>query len=327
VKAANLIAHSHRYRAVLLALVCVLVAACAPRHSMPLRIGLIAFPGHEPLFLARSLGHLDERPIQLVELPSTLEVVRAYRSGLIDVAGLTGDEALTIAAQEPGQHVIVLVLDVSHGVDAMVAQPEFSTLTELRGKRIGFEPDALGAVMVARALETAGLTPADVVPVPVSLPDHIVAFTQRKVDAIVTFDPYCSRLIAQGSTRVFDTTHIPGEIVDVLITRRSAMDSHEPALRAAIGGWFRALEYLQQHPHDAAARMALREGVTPQQLLELLKGLRFPDAATNRRMLQPAPGNLAESLAGLAATMQRWNLLTQPIDAQQLLEDELLPGT
>jgi NitT/TauT family transport system substrate-binding protein len=302
-----------------------LLGSCRPAHEPPLRVGLIVWPGHEPMFLARSRGHLQDQAIQLVELPSTVEVVRAYRSRAIDVAGLTADEVVSIAAVEPEQHRIILVLDISHGADMILARPEFSSMAELRGRRIGFEPDALGAFILARALELSKLSVADVTPVPLSLVDQQRAFEEARVDAVVTFEPHGAPLIARGARKVFDTTQMPGEVLDVLVARRDAVGERRKTLAALIESWFKALAYLEQSPQEAAAHVAARQGRSAREFLQSLEGMRFPDVAENRRMLGGGPDNLDAALRRLSAAMVRARLLERPIEPATLLEDELLP--
>jgi NitT/TauT family transport system substrate-binding protein len=314
-----------RYAIIFAGVGALLLIACQPAQRPPLRVGLIAFPGHEPMFLARTLGYFDSHAVQLVELPSSVEVLRAYRAGVIDVAALSADEALNASQPEPAAHGIILVLDISHGSDVIVARPELTQVSDLRGRRVGVEPNTLGAVVLARALQTAGLTPADVTPVPIDLADHERAYVDGQVDAVVTFAPRSSRLLANGARKIFDTTQIPGEILDVLLTRTDVVDERGDALRALLSGWFEALQYLQERPLDAAAVVAARERVTPQQFLESLQDLILPDLATNRRMLGDSPENMAAQLSRLAQTMVGAKLLDDMVDPAPLLEDGLLP--
>ena len=82
-----------------LASVCMawLLAGCGPRYEPPLMVGTNIWAGCEPLYLARDLGYYDGQPLRLVELGSTTQVMDALRTGRLDVAGVTLDEALTLA--------------------------------------------------------------------------------------------------------------------------------------------------------------------------------------------------------------------------------------
>ena len=121
-----------------------------------MRVGTNVWPGYEPLYIAQRRGQLAGQPIELVTFPSSAEVMRAYRYGSLDVAATTADEALSLVESLPEQRV-VLVCDFSSGADALLAHPELQTFGQLRGRRIGYEPNALGAYVLARALEVSGM--------------------------------------------------------------------------------------------------------------------------------------------------------------------------
>lgn len=292
----------------------------------PLRVGFNPWVGYEPLPLARSLGALDGKQVDLVSFPSTTEVIRAYRYGVIDVAAVTMDEALTLFETNPRQHVF-LVCDFSRGADAIVGRAEFATLAELRGRRIAVEATALGAYMLARGLASAGLTARDVTVVPMTAEAKEVAFKAGRVDAVVTFDPQRSRLLAAGARQLFDSAQIPGEIVDVLIARQETIERRPKALAAIARGWFRGVEHLAREPRDAFGRIAARQGATPAEVEAMLRGLQFADRAENLRLLAPGSDALAGSFRRLAELMRENRLLTQPVDPERLPIDTVVRGT
>ncbi len=86
-----------------------------------LRIGTNVWIGSEPLYLARELGRLDAKAVQLVEYPSASEVLRAFRNQAIDGMVISLDELFGLAA-DGFKPRIVLVVDVSHGADVVVGR-------------------------------------------------------------------------------------------------------------------------------------------------------------------------------------------------------------
>ncbi len=162
------------------------LAGCQPP-SEPVRLGFFTWPGYEPLALAADLGFY-ERPVRIVDYSSATQVLRAFRNTDIELGALTLDEVLLLAEDVPEVR-IVLVLDVSHGADVILGRPGFARFEDLRGRRVGYEATALGAYMLARALEMHGMAAADVIPVAVQADEHERAFREDRVDAIVTFEP------------------------------------------------------------------------------------------------------------------------------------------
>ena len=304
----------------------VLIFSGCGQPQPPLRIGANVWPGYEPMYLARSLGYCGVDKVQLIDFSSSSEVIRAYRNGLIDVAALTADEALQASEGEAG-HRIVLVCDFSDGADVLLAKPDIQSLADLKGRRVGVETTALGAYVLGRALERGGLSSDDVQVVPVPLLEHESAFKSGAVDAIVTFEPHRSRLLASGARKLFDSSQIPGEIVDVLLTRKNLADSQRRDLDALISGWFRALDYLQKKPSDAAARMAVREAVTPEEFLASLQGLKLPDREANLRLLGGSSGNLTATMRQLSATMLKQKIISKSVEPPQLDDSVIRAAT
>lgn len=293
-----------------------LAGACAPS-SPPLRIGTNLWPGYEPLHLSHTLGYDGGAPVRLIDFSSASEVVRAYRDGLLDVAAVTADEAL-LADDGAAPNRVVLVCDTSNGADVILAGPDVATMQDLRGRRIGVETTVLGAFVLARALELNHMTAADVTVVAVPLPEHEEAFVSHRVDAIVTFEPYRTRLIAGGAQVVFDSRAIPGEIADVLVTRASLAPEHERALGDVITGWFRAQALVATDPQRAAAHMAPRLGLSVPAVLDSLGLVQFPDLRENQRLLGGPEPAMRAPLEALKARMVEQGLAGPAVRLPQL---------
>ncbi len=301
------------------------VAFGTSAEARPLSVGTNVWPGYEPLYLARGLDLYGGAPIRLVEYSSATQVIRAYRNGTIDVAALTLDEVLLLRESRLDARVF-LVTDVSHGGDVILSQPEIEDLAGLRGRRIAVENTALGAYMLARALQTVGLDPADVTMEPHEIDEHEQVFATRQVDAVVTFEPVRSRLLATGARQIFDSSRIPGEIVDVLVATPALLDQQSGQVTALLEAWFVALAYLEEQPEDAARRMAPRLRIEPSAVLDSFAGLRLPDLLTNVSMLTGSPAPLRQSALRLSTVMSEHDLLRQPVDLDHLLAPAQLLG-
>jgi NitT/TauT family transport system substrate-binding protein len=192
-------------------------------------------------------------------------------------------------------------------------------MKDLRGKRVAVESGALGAFVLSRALALNGMRASDVAMVHLESNEHPAAFEQGKVDGAVTFDPYRTQLMAAGAHTLFDSSQIPGEIVDLLAVRASALDKNPGAVRNLLTGWFKALDYLDGAPKEAAARMAVREQITGQQFLQALQGLRIPSRADNLKMLAGTTPGLVVSGRQLMTLMVEAKLLRSTLDIEGLL--------
>jgi len=263
---------------------CTFWSGCGLNPEPPIRVGANIWPGFECLFIARSLRLFGDKPVKLVEYPSTPEVIRAFKNRAIEIAAMTGDEFLRLSGEQPDLRAF-LITDFSKGADALIGRDEVKSLKDLRGKRIGVEVNALGVYMLARALRKGGVNKEELEIVPVDNDQHLAAFSAGKVDAVVTFEPYRTKLLKQGGRVLFDSSEIPGEVVDYLVTRESVLRERGDTLKAILKGWFQARERLMTEGEEVARLVASREGITPADYLKSLDLLEIPSAEKNRQML------------------------------------------
>lgn len=309
--------------AIALALILLLVGCDAAPPSAPLRIATSPWLGTEPLFLARELGELPPREVQLVELVDVPQVVAALLNGAVDGAALTLAEALNLTARHP-HFRIVLVTDYCDGADVLFAQPGIQNVAGLVGRRIGLDDTALSVHVLNRALQSAGLSLADIHIKTLSPDEQAEAFAKGELDAVVAYDPTLSRVRALGGKVLFDTSSIPAEISDVIVVRT---DGNRERLvsrtRRLLDGWFAAVAYLERDRRDAAARMAPRLQLEPAQIEAALAKTQFPDRATNGRHLGASPPAYIDVANRLKATLTAAGAAGAAASVEQLFDRDL----
>ena len=294
------------------------LSGCLREPEAALRIGTNVWIGSEPLYLAREIGRLDPASVQLVEYPSASEVLRAFRNQAIDGMVISLDELFGLAV-DGFQPRIILVVDVSHGADVVVGRRGMRTMSDLKGKSVAVESSALGAFVLSRALAVNGMQASDVNVVHLESNEQTSAFEKGQVDGAVTFDPYRAQFLQAGARTLFDSAQIPGEIVDLLAVRASAIDKEPKAIQALLAGWFDAIDYMNRNPKDAARQMGIRQQTTGEQFLKAQKGLHVPSRDENLRMLGGSPPQLAVSGRRLMALMVDAKLLRTELDIEGLL--------
>ncbi|MCF6282981.1 MAG: ABC transporter substrate-binding protein [Candidatus Polarisedimenticolaceae bacterium] len=287
-----------------------------------MRIGTNVWIGYEPLYLARDLGYYTNTQVKLVELTSASEVIHALRNGMLEGAALTLDEALTMLDDGFDLHV-VLVMDFSHGADALMVKPEITSLAELRGKRIAVEQSSVGAILLDGVLNAAKLDPTEVEIIPCVADEHPECYSS--VDAVVTFEPFKTKLLQQGARLLFDSRQIPNRIVDILVVPRATIKRHPQSLKQLLDGYFKARKYLSTQPDDAASRMEARLGLTAVEILDAYKELSLPGLEENITLLDRDEGQLEGMAQELADFMLQRKLLKNKLHIRDLLDHRFLP--
>jgi NitT/TauT family transport system substrate-binding protein len=299
------------------------LGSCFRQPETALRIGTNVWIGSEPLYLARELGRFDPAAVQLVEYPSASEVLRAFRNQAIDGMVISLDELFGLAT-EGFQPRIILIVDVSHGADVVVGRGGMKTMHDLKGKSVAVESSALGAFVLSRALAVNGMQASDVNVVHLESNEQPSAFEKGQVDGAVTFDPFRAQFLKAGGSVLFDSTQIPGEIVDLLAVRADVFDKKPKAIQSLLAGWFDAIDYVNSNPGDAAKRMGIRQQTSGEQFLEAQKGLHIPSREENLRMLGGSSPELAVTGRRLMALMLQAKLLRGEVKIESLLAPEPL---
>lgn len=308
---------------VLIFFVTVGIAACDEVDAPPLKVGTNVWPGYEPGYLARDLGYFSENEIKLRQFQSATESIRAFRNGVIDVAALTLDEALLLA-QDGFDISVFLVADVSHGGDVIMANPNVGSIAGLKGKRIGVENNALGAYVLARALEIHGIDLADVSVHPITVDQSESVYKQGSVDAVVTFEPFRSHLMKIGAIEIFTSKDMPNEIVDVLVVRSEVTEKFADSLKKLSESWLKAVTYIEERPQEAGKLLGTRLGLTPEEALASFDGLVIPNASLNRLLLADGPDSLRQSALRLKRVLRDKGLLVKDIDIDGIFSDRFL---
>ncbi|MDH3349291.1 MAG: ABC transporter substrate-binding protein, partial [Desulfobulbaceae bacterium] len=254
-----------------------------------IRIGTNVWPGYEPLYLAKEHGYFEGAGIRLVEYPSASEVIRGFKNQNLEAAALTLDEAIYLR-QTDNDLVIVLVMDISNGGDVIIAQPGINDFSDIKGKTIAVESSALGAYFISRALEIHSMTIDEVNIKHQAVNNHEEIFNKKDVDAVVTFEPVRTKLLAGGGKVVFSSKDIPGEIMDVLVVRKKVLAKKGGRLTKLVNGWFLALDDIKTRPEKSAAILARRLKVTPSEVLDSYEGIILPLREENRQLLAPDNG-------------------------------------
>ena len=305
--------------------VLLVLTGCGDKYVEPLVFGAIAWPGYEPAYVARELGYLNADQVHLAEITNSTEVLRAFRNGQLHVAGLTLDEALGLRNSIPDLQVF-MVADFSNGADVLMARRGINSLDQLKGKRIGVEKTALGAYYFSLILRAANLSIKEVNVVSLPLDEHARAFRAGLVDAVVTFEPVRSELLQQGAEVLFDSTKVPGKIVDVLVLRAADAEAQQAHLQAFVKAWFRALNVIEQDHAGAYPVMAQHEQVPVAQLEQEMHGLLLVDRKQNLKQLSGKASPLLDTANYIQRILKESGLVVGSDDLSLLINPHIVAG-
>lgn len=238
--------------------------------------------------------------INVVQLNDYVESINQYSVGQFDGCTMTNMDALTIPAAGGVDSTALIVSDYSNGNDGLLIKGEGKTLADIKGMRVNLVELSVSHYLLARALETAGMSERDITVVNTSDADIIAAFSTPSVQATATWNPMLAEIIAQpGNTQVFDSSMIPGEILDMMVVNTQTLKDNPDFGKALVGAWFEMLQLMQAgtpEATEALTAMAKASGTdlasyqsqlattklfyTPQQTLEFITSPALPETMT-----------------------------------------------
>jgi NitT/TauT family transport system substrate-binding protein len=296
------------------------LAACTPTKSLV--VAIHPWVGYETLYLARAFKWLPEA-IQLHEGKSASDSFAALQSGVADAACLTLDEMLRARAAGIPLSV-ALVFNVSAGADMVLARPGIAKPADLAKKRLGYEHNALGALILQKLLDVAGLPESALTLVDLSPDRQLDAWRKNEVDAVITYDPTATMLMREGAQRLFDSRSMPETIFDVLAVRHDRIKGRG-LMQALVTSHFRVLEYMRTNTEDALFRIAAHEGLSVEEARQTLAGVIMPALAVNRNYLLSPESPLLRAARTLSPLMVRNGLLPQEDKLDRLIMSGTLP--
>ncbi|MEL7043874.1 MAG: ABC transporter substrate-binding protein, partial [Pseudomonadota bacterium] len=250
-------------------------------HSMarPLVVGYSDWPGWVAWEIAVEKDWFAEAGVEVeFEWFDYAASMEAFAAGQLDAVTMTNGDTL-VTGSSGAQSVIILVGDYSNGNDMIVAAPGIGSVAELKGKRIGVAVGFVGHLLLLDALESVGLTEADVELVNVPTNETPQVLASREVDAIVAWQPNSGQSLERvpGSTAIYTSRDQPGLIYDVLAVAPQSLYGNRDAWGKVIDVWYRVVDYILDPTtrDDALSIMAARVGLSPEEYAPLLDGTKL----------------------------------------------------
>ena len=313
----------HKFTSIILLVITTLFTGCEQQIEQTLKVGISPWPGYEPLALASEKNFYQNTQVRIIRFGTPTESYRALRDGIIDVAAFTADEVIHYAESRHKPRIF-LVLDISNGADAIVANKDIKTLDDLKGKRLGVEGSALGDYVMHRAMDfTKNLKTTDMTLKNVEISQQEQAFINGEIDAAITYEPSKSLLINAGAHVVFDSSQIPYEIVDVLVTNDKTIQTKAQRLKNLAEGWYKAQDFINGHYKESMNLMSKNESTTIEEFQKGYEDLILPNKADNLDMLGK-DGSLVKPLQRLSKLMYSKGSLSKEIDVKPLLDRRII---
>lgn len=194
--------------------------------------------------------------------------LEAFVARNIDACAMTNMEALDMPAASGVDTTVIIVGDYSNGNDAVLTRNGV-TFKNLPGKKVLLVEKTVSQYLLERGMAINGMESQikRVHLVNTSDSDIAPAFiTDRAQEVVVTWKPLVSQISKlPGVTNIFNSSQIPGEILDLMVIRTEVLERKDGSGRrfakALAGAWYEAMA-LMSAKESAADKVlaAMAEG-------------------------------------------------------------------
>lgn len=182
--------------------------------------------------------------------------IEAYVAEQADACVMTNMEALDMPAAGGIDTTSIITGDYSNGNDAILVRDGL-TLDKLAGQEISLVEFTVSHYLLAAALDSVGLKESDVQLLNTSDSDIAPAFVSNKSQkVVVTWNPMVMNIEQQpGVKRIYDSSSIPGEVLDLLVVNTATLEANPDFARALVGAWYEVMEIMSTPGPQADAAL------------------------------------------------------------------------
>jgi NitT/TauT family transport system substrate-binding protein len=197
--------------------------------------------------------------IEVKQFNDYVESINQYTAGAFDAVTITNMDALSIPAAGGVDTTALIVGDFSNGNDAVILKNK-DKLKDILGQNVNLVEYSVSHYLLARALESIGAQEKDLKVVNTSDADMAAAFKTPDVTAVVTWKPIVSTILESPDAKnVFDSSKIPGEIIDLMVVNTEVLKDNPKFGKALAGIWYDTLAAMKSDP-KAKESMAQASG-------------------------------------------------------------------
>ncbi len=238
------------------------------------------YAGWQPWDYADQSGILDKWAqkygieIELVRM-DYIASVEAFAAKKIDACTMTNMEALDMPAASGVSTTAIIMGDFSNGNDAILTRDGLD-VSGLRGEEIFLVELSVSHYLLARALEKHGMAEEDVTIINTNDSDIAPAFiANTKQLAVVTWNPMVMQIAVEpGVINIFDSSAIPGEILDLMVVRTDVLKKNPVLGKALAGAWYEVMGVMSQRGSSANKAMQVMADSAGCSLTEYKKQLK-----------------------------------------------------
>jgi len=286
--------------------VSLIVNACslAPQQLAPLRVGIVSWAGYDIALYAQEAGLFKKHglDVQLVRFENQQDSTRAMLRGNLDANFAS---LWDVMQSDPGNDkpAVVMVTNISHGADGIVAQPAIKSVANLRGKRVGAKLGTVNHQILLEALNLHQIKPQEVKIEDISNETAVDLMQQGLLDAAVYWQPLLGETAqAIKGNIIFTTQEVDSLVIDTWVSRSTITRTKKAELKQFIMAWFDIMSAVEKKPNVVFQKVAQNLGQKGEAFAKDYAGLKKGDIAMQQNMF--LSGRLPKAIAQMAELLK-----------------------
>jgi len=298
------------------------VAFASTVQAEPYRVGFNNWIGFIAFFVAQEKGMFKDAglDIEAKSFNAPGEGLVPLLTGDLDAHLTTLDAVVLKSAESPGKLEVVGLIDTSAGADAVVAAESVKSVKDLAGKKVAVTVGECNEVLLVKALESAGMTEADIEVVNMDPDAAGAALKAGGVDAAVTWEPWITQLSGAGSNVLYSTANAPNVLLDcVAITTDT---SKANATKTFLKVLDEATKWVKTNPKEAAEIISPVVELPAAEIEDMLTKVTLYDAAESKAQMTE---NIPTVAGELAKFFRNQGSIQKDVDVKTLINTGYLP--
>jgi NitT/TauT family transport system substrate-binding protein len=242
-------------------------SAASAQEKTDFRVAWSIYVGWMPWGYLETSGIMDKWAekygidVEIVQINDYVESINQYTAGAFDGVTATNMDTLSIPSGSGVDTTALIVGDFSNGNDAIILKGE-GGLSDLAGKPVNLVELSVSHYLLARGLDSVGLSEADLAGViNTSDADMIAAFAADDVEAVVTWNPLVSTIMEDpAANKLFDSSNIPGEIIDLMVVNTEVLEANPDFGKALVGAWYEVMGLMAAGDEEVLTALAEASG-------------------------------------------------------------------
>ena len=294
-----------------------------------------AWLGHYPAMVGIETGIFEEEGIRVIfqGFYTSSGRMGSLASGQLDAVSTGSISAVALMASGNRDFYVVGSQDSYDTLEGIIATKDIKSVEDLRGKKLAATFASSSHVLVLDILDRYGIDPEkDIELVNLEVYDMPTAIQSGEIDAAAAWTPAFENLMALDNTHLLlDDREFSlykeyglGPGPDMIVLSKAFVDKNPETTKKFLQGWFKATQYMIDHPDESAEIIADYTGLDLETQKATLKEITWHGLEKQYEFLVD-PGSYVTGLEMLADLLVRYNQLDEAPDVKEWINYDVLP--